>query len=324
MMTQTTTVAGVQAGEVTPEPSARERAVARLEQLDDKAAEWQRRKAAAESELASLKASARRDALDLDEATAERAAARMSELSRLIGMAERALEEADRQYVTARRAVLLAEAVELDEPIAEARAAVEAHEARAARLLRALEDFTGARYVERHVGDAIARNALDRGETVRLPTPKVHELHRMLERLQVAQDLLRAAAAGEDLRAAVPRAYEVDPWSGPWFRFDDLPESLRPGGLAPAPGFTAPVDEDRVEGARTALAAAERAMNAQQKEVDAIVASRDSEDYAARWHWERSDLRLEQQRLADAKSRFYTAEATLQREQQAASQRASA
>jgi hypothetical protein len=267
---------------------------------------WRVVRDTAERDAEALEERSGRELVDGDEGTAERLAAERDALRGRAAMAQKAAVEAQSRADVARRDALLAEAAELDEPIAQARAAVEAHEARAGRLLKALEGFTGAQFVQRSLDDAITRAA--RGEQVSLPIPKVQGLHRALERLQVAQELLRAAAAGEDLRQAVPRAYAVDPWSGPWFRFEDLPESLRPGGLAPAPGFTAPADDhDPVAAAEEAVAEVEAAMLEQQRLVDLIVDGRASEDYATRRRYMDSDLALEERRLREAKSKWHTA-----------------
>lgn len=301
------------------ELSPRDAAVEEFQRWSGEVERWQGVRDTAVSALEELEERSGRDLVDGDEGTVERLAAERAALEARAAMAKKAAAEAQSRAAAARRAALLAEASELDEPIAQARAAVEAHQARVARLLKALEDFSGAKYVQRELGDSIARAALNRGESVTLPIPKAAALVDTLARLEVAQELLRAAADGEDLRVAVPRAYEVDPWSGAWFRFEDLPVSLRPGGLAPAPGFRAPADpREALRTAERAVEAAEEAMGEQQRRVDNIITGRASDDPHARRHYRDVDLAAEERRLDELKGRWHTAKAVLLREQQAA------
>jgi hypothetical protein len=206
--------------------SPRAKALATVKEMDAHAAKWAAERDSARSDLAALEATLGEDALAFPVAAAQ-LPARMTALRDRADIAQRAVEAATGKGLVARRSAVAAEAEEMGPGIVVARDALEAHESRTAALLRALEAHTGESYTPE---SAMPYDAYDQGPRT-VGTPARWALMDALEALQRARSALLAVADGRDPRQDVPG-----------IGYDQLPASIRPGGLLPAPGFAEPVD----------------------------------------------------------------------------------
>lgn len=275
--------------------SERDAAVAEVHRWEAEAERWQARGEIAEADLERLEQSSGRMLLDEDDAALERVAAEQSSLRSQLALARKAAAEARDRAEPARRAVVLAEAAELDGLIRQARAALAAHEAKTAKLLDALQEHTGAQYRQVTL-DILADEAelAGRRSGVSIGQPAVEPLRREVSRLERRQQALRAAGEGLSVRQQLPD-----------FSYGELPESLRPGsGILPQPGFASPPPAHDYAAEADAL---EEQVREQQAVVDRTLAGRSSDDPATRYHAERVDLRAEERQLAQLQSRMWTA-----------------
>jgi hypothetical protein len=131
--------------------------------------------------------------------------------------------------LAARRDAVRAEAEEMGPGVVAAHGTLDAHESRTAALLAALEGHTGEDYMP---ASQMPWNPAQGLDTRVLKVPARWALVDTLAALERAQMVLFAVADGRDPR-------EVAPGIG----VSELPESVRPGGLLPAPGFEFPVDQ---------------------------------------------------------------------------------
>lgn len=135
-------------------------------------ARWEAERAAATAELASLQSRAGSEVLD-DPNAASTLPRLMTQLRDRSDIARRAIEAQQPRVVEAERAYLLAEADQLEQIAATARATLEKHEARTAELLRALEKHEGPFVPKALLDDTVAIAGQERswehtpGETLR-------------------------------------------------------------------------------------------------------------------------------------------------------------
>lgn len=136
----------------------------------------------------------------------------------------RALDDAIDARDEHARAVVRAEADALAPEIAEARAELETHDARTAELLAPLREHTGRDWAE---VDPVAswRAAGGDGRTAVKASTRAR-LAGALRTVERRRDVLLAAARGDD-----PAHMVSDP--------EDLPDSLKPGGVLPSPSLVA-------------------------------------------------------------------------------------
>lgn len=207
--------------------SGREKALVDVERYAAAVNEWAGRQAAVEGELVALEEGAGRALLD-DETGSEGShlATHIAQLRVDADLAGRARLEAAEREMVARRAAVAAEADDLEPAVADARDAIKAHEARTAKLVKALQDFTGGQWRQLDEDD-YRRMAGGAGSWDR---PRLEMLRDELRGLEWRQAILRAVAQGVDPRTVVPPEALVN-----------LPQSVHPDhGLIPAPGFTSP------------------------------------------------------------------------------------
>lgn len=275
--------------------SPHEDLVAHVARLDGESARWEALAVELESEATQVDAGAG-DALLDDPEAQEHLVGHLAALRDRGSLARRAASTAAERAVVARRAVAACEAEQAVGPLAQAVAALAAHDKRTGTLLKALEDFTGADY--RQVTLAMLMDEQESATGSRFGAQLRHPKRRALqgevglwERRQAAA---RAAAAGQDPRVAVEG-----------LTFVDLPPCLRPGGVLDV-GMVAPEDAE----ARDQAALAAEIVEAQ-VEVDAARAVMD--ELVARPHNPFSDLSNEmtaaQKRIDEALARWHTARA---------------
>lgn len=211
--------------------TARQTALSQIVTHEAALAKWTDERGRALAELERLQGSAGAAVLD-DEGAAVRLPREMQEARDRADIAERAIAAVGPKLQAAREVVVMSEADELGGPIAEARREVEAFDAKTARLLDALVKHTGTPWEQLTPQMQSDRFfALGRGGSFQPEGSLADgELRSRLAVLELRQQVLRAAAAGQNVRAAFPELT----WS-------QLPESLRPGGVLPQPGFSDPV-----------------------------------------------------------------------------------
>lgn len=284
-----------------PTLSARDAALADVERWAAKVVELEGRRDDCARELTALRSTSGRDLLDdSDGGLLTRVSARIPELESTLGLLEKAIAEAVACQLTARRDALRAEAAELDGPIEEARALLCDHDDKTARLLGALEQHAGVKFrpetPELLLEEAEGRGAF--GVRMVWQRPRLELLQDEVSRLETRRDALLAAAHGQPVTLG----------------WDELPDSLRPGGVLPLPGARPPVDE--LQAATEFLVIARRERDRQQAVMDRIAMGlADREDMLAHDWAASADLPLERGRLNRAIEKFYSAEAALERAQ---------
>ncbi|MFC6707534.1 hypothetical protein [Flexivirga alba] len=237
------------------EHTARETALAEVATHGAALAKWTEERGRALAELERLQVDAGVAVLD-DESCAVRLPREMQEARDRADIADRAIAAVGPRLQAAREVAVAAEATELGSLIAEARSEVDAFEAKTTRLLNALVKHTGTPWEQltpEIQGDRFFAQSPG-GSFHPEGTRADRELRFRLAVLELQQRVLRAAAAGEDVREMFPE-----------LSFAQLPESLRPGGVMPQPGFSDPM-----------AAAVERL--------------RDQEERLAKETWELADL----------------------------------
>lgn len=243
--------------------TTREQAVADVQRFDEDARRWQAQAESVAAELARLSAGAAESLLDdPDPEAGQRLSSRLLTLREQAEVAQRTAEAARTRCGRARRAVAAAEAGELEQPLAAAREALVAHDTRAGELLQALEDFTGARYREVTMDMLAYELEQAKGTSVglRFTPPKRHTLQAEVAQCERRRQAALAAARGDNAFGAVPG-----------LAFEDLPESLGPGGVLDL-GMVDPVTaaaqaEEALQGE---VAESEQAMQQAQEALDAL------------------------------------------------------
>lgn len=211
---------------------ARDAALGEIEAHASALAKWTGERARAVAELGRLQGSAGAMVLD-DEDAAVRLPREMQEARDRAEIAERAIAAVGPKLQAAREVAVMAEADQLDGPIAEARRAVEEFDAKTAQLLAPLMKHTGLPWEQvtlKMQADRFFAAHPGPGSFQGEGAPADRELRSRLAALELRQQVLRAAAAGENVREKFPE-----------LSFAQLPESLRPGGVMPQPGFADPV-----------------------------------------------------------------------------------
>jgi len=236
----------------------REKALGVADTFDAQGARWAADRESALQDLAALELTLGEAAL-ADPVAAASLPKQMQELRDRALVAGQAFAAAGVNALAARRDAIRAEAAELSPEVATAREALEAHESRTAALLAALEGHAGEDYTpasEMQPWDP--SQALD---TRVLKVPAHWLLADTLAALERARAVLLAVADGRDPR-------EVAPGIG----VSELPTSVSPGGLLPAPGFEA--EPDKAAGFAAELVEAESALAEAQSLVDELEATR--------------------------------------------------
>lgn len=146
-------------------PSAREAAIEERDGHEATARQWLADKAASETKLAETLERAGDLILD-DPAAIDDLSTDISRARARIDMADRTVGKASDRYLVAARAVLVAEAAELDAPLSEARAALQACDDRTAELLAALVEHTGVPWQEVPLRDRTDKVAIGTGFSV--------------------------------------------------------------------------------------------------------------------------------------------------------------
>lgn len=211
---------------------ARETALGEVQTLEAALAKWTGERDGALADLERLQGGAGTMVLD-DEDAAVRLPREMQEARDRADIAERAIAAAGPKLQAAREVAVMAEADELGASIAAARQAVEEFDAKTARLLTPLVKHTGLPWQQvtlKMQADRFFAAHPGPGSFQGEGAPADRELRSRLAGLELQQQVLRAAAAGENVREAFPELSWVE-----------LPESLRPGGVMPQPGFSDPV-----------------------------------------------------------------------------------
>jgi len=221
----------------------REKALGVVDTFDAHSAKWAADREAALSALAALELTLGEAAL-ADPVAAASLPKQMQELRDRALVAGQALAAAGVNALAARRDAVRAEAEEMAPAIVVARDALDAHESRTAALLAALEGHTGEEYM---LTSEMPWNPSQAFDTRVLKVPTRWAISEALVALERAQLVLYAVADGRDPR-------EVAPGIG----VSELPESVRPGGLLPAPGFEA--EPDKAAGFAAELVEADSAL----------------------------------------------------------------
>jgi hypothetical protein len=214
-------------GEQTP----RETALTEVEKHRAAAARWQAEQAAAEAELEDLQRRAGEEVL-ADESAAARLPGQMQALRDRLDIATRAVAAAEPQLHEACVAVLLAEAVEWDAELGRRQALLDEHDGRRAKLLKALEDFTGQAWA---VKDPMDTPATSRGPVTTMPAPTRHPLAEAVETAERTAFVLREVAAGRDPHPKLTEMVGV--FRPPDVRMYYTPTTWGPDAVIPAPAY---------------------------------------------------------------------------------------
>jgi hypothetical protein len=206
----------------------REKALKIVEAFDAQATKWAADREAALSALTALELTLGDVAL-VDPVSAAGLPRELQELRDRALVAGQAFAAAGANALVARRDAVRAEAQEMGPGIVVAREALDAHESRTAALLASLEGHTGEDYTPVSEMPWSPAQGLD---TRVLKVPARWAFADALAAVERAQLVLLAVAADTDVR-------EVAPGIG----VSELPTSVQPGGLLPAPGFEPVVDQ---------------------------------------------------------------------------------
>jgi hypothetical protein len=234
----------------------REKALETVKAFDAHGAKWAAEREAALSALAALELTLGEAAL-ADPVAAASLPREMQELRDRALVAGQALAAAGANALVARRDAVRAEADELTPGVEAARSALAAHDSRTEALLAALQNHAGEDFIR---ASEMPWNPAQAHDTQELKVPARWALADTLAALERAQLVLYAVAADTDVR-------EVAPGIG----VSELPTSVQPGGLLPAPGFEA--EPDKAAGFRAELVEAESALAEAQSLVDELEAT---------------------------------------------------
>jgi hypothetical protein len=232
----------------------REKALGVVEAFDAHAARWAAERDLARSDLVALEATLGEAAL-AEPIAAASLPRQMQELRDRALVAEQAFAAAGVNALAARRDALRHEADELAAPIEAAREALEAHESRTVVLLAALQGHTGEDYTP--ASEMQPWDPSQAFEAREVKVPARWALADTLAALERARTVLLAVADGRDPR-------EVAPGIG----VSELPQSVQPGGLLPAPGFVA--EPDQAAGFAAELVEAQSRLDEAQSRVDEL------------------------------------------------------
>lgn len=194
--------------------SPREVAAADVEKQRTVVARWAAEQAAATAELDSLQERAGEEVL-ADESAAGRLSRSMQELRDRIDIANRAVDAAAPKLEAAARAVVLAEADEVDAELARHQAALDKFDARQKELLAALEEFTGLPWqVERRDVSSGGVLVSDEGGPRVVATSPRDALWRAVEFAKRKARCLREVAAGRDPHTELGIPFEGKSFEG--------------------------------------------------------------------------------------------------------------
>jgi hypothetical protein len=236
--------------------TAREKALEVVNAFDAHAARWAAERDLARSDLVALEATLGEAAL-ADPIAAASLPKQMQELRDRALVAEQAFAAAGVNALVARRDAVRAEAAEMSPGIAAARDVLDAHESRTAVLLAALEGHTGEDYTP--TSQMPWGGPQEAFEAREVKVPARWALADALAALERARAVLLAVADGNDPR-------EVAPGIG----VSELPTSVQPGGLLPAPGFEP--EPDKAAGFAAELVEAQSRLDEAQALVDELEA----------------------------------------------------
>lgn len=189
--------------------TAATRAADGVEAARELLARWEAEQSAAQAELESLQSRAGSEVLDDPDAAAGLARG-MTELRDRIEIATKAVAAQRPRVVEAEAAWLLAEAELLEKPVAQARTALERHEARTAELLKVLAEHEGPFVPEHLLIVEQARNFGPASGSFSYEVPKSEILRDAVFAAERPVIVLREMAAGRD-PAKLPQVQDQNP-----------------------------------------------------------------------------------------------------------------
>ncbi|MFI5729165.1 hypothetical protein ACIA49_03525 [Kribbella sp. NPDC051587] len=216
--------------------------LAEVEQHRGMVAHWEAERAAAMAELESLQERAGEEVL-ADASAASRLSRSMQELRDRVDIAQRAVDAATPKLHAAAVEALLAEAVEVEAEQARAQTALDEFDARQAKLLGALEAFTGLSWVPRSGNEESTVELAVSSPNAMPPTVAQRPvLERALETCRRTAWALREVAAGRDPHQALRVPFEgprfVGLVNGPDPRIFYTDSTWGSNAVLPAPAYT--------------------------------------------------------------------------------------
>jgi len=267
-------------------------------------AQWRKRLADAEGEVAAAEAVSGDELLD-DPQRAATWPAHLRELrdqvevtGRSVAAQEQRVRAAEQQWLAAAAVVL-----EVDE-LVPARKALAAHQARTGELLAALEEHDGP-YVPQIELARAQRSSSHVIDTGAVPAwlPKSHRLQVQLARAEVRHAVVAAMAKGEDPTVLVvgrPHASEIS-------ETDCYPDVVGPAGLAPAPVYASRAAAARERAAELEAAVVELETGIVRAEEEVRTGMRTPESARTAIAWNQARLEDIPDELADAREELRAA-----------------